>query len=93
MDIFEYLCQNSEVKIFLIDNFYLKKKGVRSVMLDFQEIPGSVGNSSLVMESKGHRIFFTIENLPGFVEIKKSGWTGFSYSCVINTEVINESKL
>eukprot|EP01036_Dinobryon_divergens_P025339 gene25339-33873_t len=64
--------------------------GVRSVMLDFQEIPGSVGNSSLVMESKGHRIFFTIENLPGFVEIKKSGWTGFSYSCVINTEVINE---
>lgn len=61
-------------------------------MLDFQEVPGSVGNSSLVMESKGHRIFFTLENLPGYIEIKKSGWTGFSYSCVINTEVINESK-
>lgn len=61
-------------------------------MLDFQEIPGSVGNSSLVMESKGHRIFFTVENLPGFIEIKKSGWTGFTYQCVINTEEINESK-
>mmetsp|Transcript_20267 Transcript_20267/g.29048 ORF Transcript_20267/g.29048 Transcript_20267/m.29048 type:complete len:425 (-) Transcript_20267:892-2166(-) len=64
--------------------------GVRSVMLDFQEVSGSLGNSSLIMESKGHRIFFTVEDLPGYIEIKKSGWTGFSYTCVINTIVINE---
>jgi hypothetical protein len=59
-------------------------------MLDFQEIPGSLGNSSLLMESKGHRIFFTIEDIPGYIEIKKSGWTEFCYSCVINTVNILE---
>lgn len=61
-------------------------------MLDFQEVAGSLGNSSLVMDAKGHRIFFTVENLPGYIEIKRSGWTGFSYQCVVNTEKINESK-
>lgn len=60
-------------------------------MLDFQEIKGSIGSSSLLMESKGHRIFFTVEDLPGFIEIKKSGWTGFTYSCVINDQIIPES--
>ncbi len=65
--------------------------GVRSAMLDFQEIKGSIGSSSLLMESKGHRIFFTVEDLPGFLEIKKSGWTGFAYSCVINDQVVPEA--
>lgn len=50
-----------------------------------------MGSSSLLMESKGHRIFFTVEDLPGYIEIKRSGWTGFAYSCVINDKVISEA--
>lgn len=65
--------------------------GIRSAMIDFQEIKGSSGSSSLLMESKGHRIFFTLEDLPGYIEIKKSGWTGFSYSCVINDKPVSEA--
>lgn len=42
------------------------------------------------MESKGHRIFFTIGKLNGYLEIKRSGWTGFEYGCVINDKVIKE---
>jgi hypothetical protein len=61
-------------------------------MLNFQDIPNSLGTSSLLMESKGHRIFFNIDNNnPGFIEIKKSGWTSFIYNCVINGEKINEA--
>ena len=59
-------------------------------MLDYQEIKGSLGNSSLLMESKGHRIFFNIGKLPGYLEIKRSGWTGFEYGCLINGKVVKE---
>jgi hypothetical protein len=64
--------------------------GVRSAMLDYQEIRGSTGNSSLLMDSKGHRIFFTIGKYPGYLEIKRSGWMGFDYGCVINDKVVKE---
>lgn len=46
----------------------INKIGVRSAMLDFQEIPNSLGNSSMLMEAGGHRMFFTIDNLPGVSE-------------------------
>jgi hypothetical protein len=60
-------------------------------MLNYQEVKGSLGNSSLLMESRGHRIFFQInDNTPGYIEIKRSGWTGFTYSCVINDKPIRE---
>jgi hypothetical protein len=65
--------------------------GVRSAMLDFAEIPNSTGNSSLFMESRGHRIFFSVDTEPGYIEIKKSGWTGFSYTCVVNDKTVPES--
>eukprot|EP01033_Poteriospumella_lacustris_P014762 gene14762-10558_t len=65
--------------------------GVRSAMLDFNEIRGSTGNSSLLMDSKGHRIFFSVDSLPGYIEIKKAGWAGFTYACVINTVRIPEA--
>lgn len=60
-------------------------------MLDFNEIRGSTGNSSLLMDSKGHRIFFSVDSLPGYIEIKKSGWAGFTYACVINNVRIPEA--
>jgi hypothetical protein len=39
--------------------------GVRSAMLNFEEIPSSLGNSSLLMESGGHKIPFSVENILG----------------------------
>ncbi|KAJ1421377.1 hypothetical protein B484DRAFT_433259 [Ochromonadaceae sp. CCMP2298] len=80
--------------------------GVRSALLDYQEIHGSLGNSSLLMDSRGHRIFFTIPSIPnipggddgggiteqpGYLEIRKEGWTGFAYSCVICDVAIPEA--
>ena len=65
--------------------------GVRSAMLDFQEVKGSLGNSSFLMEAIGHRIFMTVENNPGYIEIKKGFWTGFTYQLVINDKVIPEA--
>ena len=40
-------------------------QGVRSAMLNFEEIQGSLGNSSLLMESSGHRIPFVLEGKSG----------------------------
>jgi hypothetical protein len=65
--------------------------GLRSAMCNSNMIPGSEGYSSLLMESKGHRLFFTVADLPGYIEIKKSGWTGFAYNCVINDTKVPES--
>mmetsp|Transcript_7603 Transcript_7603/g.8289 ORF Transcript_7603/g.8289 Transcript_7603/m.8289 type:complete len:458 (+) Transcript_7603:59-1432(+) len=65
--------------------------GVRSAAVDHLEIAGSSGYSSVFMEAKGHRIFFTVSELPGYIEIKRAGWTGFSYSCVVNDKKLSES--
>jgi len=64
--------------------------GVRSAMLDYEEIPNSLGNSSLLMESKGHRLFFVVEDQGGYIEIMRSGFTGFTYKCAVNNVYINE---
>lgn len=60
--------------------------GVRSAMLDHEEILGSLGNSSVFMEKEGHRILFSIKGTPGFIEIKRTGWIGFEYECVVGGE-------
>lgn len=44
-----------------------------------------------MMRSMGHRIFFEVSDVPGFIEIKKSSWTNFSYTCVINNVNIAET--
>jgi hypothetical protein len=60
-------------------------------MVDFQEVKGSLGNSSVFMDSIGHRIFLTIEDNPGYIEIKRGFWSGFSYSLVVNDKTIPEA--
>jgi hypothetical protein len=65
--------------------------GVRSAMVDNQVVAGSDGFSTLFMDSRGHRVFFTVADLPGYIEIKKSGWTGFAYCCVVNDKKLAES--
>jgi hypothetical protein len=65
--------------------------GVRSAMLDFEEIQGSIGNSSLIMGSACHRIPFFVEGFVGYIEIKKSGWAEFSYVCSVNNQILKEA--
>ena len=65
--------------------------GVRSVMLNYEEVSGSMGNSSLVMESAGHVIPFRLNaEWNGYVAINRSGFFGFEYSCVVNGQSLKE---
>ena len=43
------------------------------------------------LDSKGHRIFFNVDNKPGYIEIKRSGWTGFDYSCTLGDVQLKEN--
>ena len=65
--------------------------GVRSVLVNYEEYPGSMGNSSLVMESSGHIIRFSLPgDIPGHVIIGRSGFFGFEYSCFVSDRQIKE---
>jgi hypothetical protein len=67
--------------------------GVRSAMVDYEDVPGSNGNSSLIMESRGHKIFFNIgSELSGCISITRTGFFGFQYGCTVNGQVIPEGK-
>lgn len=65
--------------------------GVRSAMLDFEEIPDSYGNSSLFMGVNGHRIFFSVESRNAYIEIKRTGLAGFLYRCVVDNTIVSEA--
>lgn len=65
--------------------------GVRSATLNHEEISDSLGTSNLFMGDVGHRILFNIKGTPGYIEIKRSGWVSFQYSCTIGGETIPES--
>ena len=65
--------------------------GVRSVMVDFEEVYGSMGNSSLVMEATGHQIPFNLPgDLQGHIGINRHGFFGFEYSCFVIGQQIKE---
>ena len=76
--------KNSSIHVIVL--YHDPLTGVRSAMLDHEEILGSLGNSSVFMESTGHRILFSVKGTPGYIEIKRSGWFGFDYSCVVGGE-------
>lgn len=67
--------------------------GVRSAMLDFDEIPRSLGTSSVFLDPKGHRISFTVppDNTPAYIEILKHGFVGFKYTCFVGGKQIPET--
>mmetsp|Transcript_20555 Transcript_20555/g.38168 ORF Transcript_20555/g.38168 Transcript_20555/m.38168 type:complete len:317 (+) Transcript_20555:37-987(+) len=65
--------------------------GVRSATLNHEEISESLGTSNLFMEASGHRILFSIKDTPGYIEIKRSGWVSFDYTCNIGGENIVET--
>ena len=64
--------------------------GVRSAMLNYEEIPGSLGNSSLLMESGGHKISFIVDRKPAYIEVKRKGMMTFAYKCFIDGELMPE---
>ena len=57
----------------------------------FVHYTGSLGNSSLLMTDPFHRIPFSISGNTGYIEIKRSGWTGFLYSCFVNDVALCEA--
>lgn len=65
--------------------------GVRSATLNHEEIRDSMGTSNLFMETTGHRILFSVKGKPGYIEIKRSGWVSFDYTCNIAGENIVEN--
>lgn len=67
-----------------INLFHDTITGVRSAMLDFEEIPDSIGNSSFFMSSQGHKIPFTITDV---VMIPN----GIKHSNTIESNAINET--
>jgi PX domain len=64
--------------------------GTRSLLVDWEEVEGSSGNSSLIM-SNPHRLCFDLEGKSGYVEIRKNGLMGFAYLCKFDDEVIAEN--
>ena len=67
--------------------------GVRSAMLNYEEIPGTLGNSSLLMEKGGHQLSFLVDHRPAYIEIKRKGWMGltFTYQCYIDGILMPEA--
>mmetsp|Transcript_15512 Transcript_15512/g.19852 ORF Transcript_15512/g.19852 Transcript_15512/m.19852 type:complete len:395 (-) Transcript_15512:194-1378(-) len=65
--------------------------GVRCAMLDYEEIPGSMGTSMIFGSSGGTTLVFTVNGKTGFVRISRRGLVGFRYECVINGEEVPES--
>jgi hypothetical protein len=82
----------TEKRNHILSLFHDTITGIRSCTVDFEEVPGSLGNSSLLMEATGHRIFFTVENdNHGFFEIRGGIWSGFEYYCIVNDEALVET--
>lgn len=86
-----YYNLNETSKKHTINLYHDTITGVRSAMLDFEEIPDSIGNSSLFMSSAGHRITFMVEGMVGVIEIRKNGWTEFTYTCVVDNQILKEA--
>jgi hypothetical protein len=64
--------------------------GKRSATLEYKNIVGSVGTSSLWMESGGHTFSFTVDGKFSFIEIKRSGMMSFTYQCFVDGELVPE---
>ena len=47
-------------KVNVITLYHDPITGLRSVMLNYQEVQGSSGISAIIMGSQGHRMYFTI---------------------------------
>ena len=76
----------------MINLFHDTLTGVRSALVDYEEVPGSLGTSALLMESEGHKIKFAIKSSgeQGYILVKRTGWIGFEYKCFIEGKQVLE---
>lgn len=68
----------------LINLYHDTITGVRSAMLNYEEIFGSAGNSNLLMD-RPHHIQFDIDmGVVGLITIYREGFFAFGYECTVN---------
>lgn len=85
--------RTAQAKTHTINLHHDQWTGVRHAFLDFEEIEGSLGHSTVLMDRKiSHDIAFKIDDsVEGFLTITKSGlFGGFIYSCTIDGAQIAE---
>ena len=77
----------------VINLFHDTLTGVRSALVDYEEVPDSLGTSALLMDSEGHKIPFMINSSKehGYILVKRSGWIGFEYKCFIEGNQLLEA--
>ena len=77
----------------MINLFHDTLTGVRSALVDYEEVPNSLGTSALLMESEGHKINFAIKSSgeQGYILVKRSGWIGFEYKCFVGGKQLLEA--
>lgn len=71
-------------RVHVISLYHDTITGVRSAMLNYEEIYGSSGNTSVLVD-EAHRIQFAIgSGVSGCITIRKDGMFGFVYDCSVN---------
>ena len=77
----------------MINLFHDTLTGVRSALVDYEEVPDSLGTSALLMGSEGHKITFSLKPFEeqGYILVKRSGWIGFEYKCFIGNTQLSEA--
>ena len=84
---------NETARRHVINLFHDTLTGVRSALVDYEEVPDSLGTSALLMGSEGHRITFSLKpsGEQGYILVKRSGWIGFEYKCFIGNTQLSEA--
>jgi len=68
--------------------------GVRVLLVDSAEVPGSIGDSlPWALPVNGHSILFKVEGAQGEVNITRNGYFGISYSCKVENTSLTESTM
>ena len=85
--------QDTHGKEHTISLYHDALSGVRCAMLDYEEIAGSMGSTSILSASgrTGDLIHFIVDRKPGYLQIRKEGLFGFEYYCVYDHQEIIEN--
>jgi len=75
----------------IVNLYHDAMTGVRCAMLDYQEIPNSMGTSSMFMDQNGDQISFFVNSKPCYLIITKHGMFGFNYQCLCDGREVQEN--
>jgi hypothetical protein len=83
-------------KLHIVNLYHDTITGVRSVAVNYEEVRGSMGNSSLMMESTGHTIWFDVPHggaTRGHITINRSGtcvcvFPSYIHKCMYGSTLI-----